>query len=144
MRCGAVGRERAGWRRGVGGGAMILMVLIGVALLLVLMFGNFGGQSYMQGVSGAKKQGEETGVQMLAQSLMQTITAVRATDPEAVPMTFEDLGAPASAFIDPWGNPIRWEYDDPARPTRVIVISDGPDNRAGTEDDIRVEKPLAL
>lgn len=145
MRIESVGRERAGWRRGQGGGALILLLLIGVALILVLMFGNFGGnQSYMQNVANAKKKGDKMGVDVLAYSLVQMITAVRATNPDAVPKTFDDLGTSESAYIDPWGDPIRWEYDDPTHPTKVTVISDGPDNRPNTEDDVKVEKTLPL
>ena len=145
MRIESVGRERAGWKRGIGGGGMILMLLIGVALVLVLMFGNFGGnQSYMQNVATGKKKGNEMGVDVLAYSLVQMITAVRASDADAVPMTFDDLGVSESAYIDPWGDPIRWVYDDPKHPKSVIVISDGPDNRPDTEDDVRVEKVLPL
>lgn len=136
------GRERAGWRRG--NGALILMLLIGVALVLVLMFGNFGGKSYMQNVAGAKKKGNETGVDVLAYSLVQMITAARATNPDAVPTSFEDLGAAESAYIDPWGKPIRWEYDDAKHPKSVRVISDGPDGQPGTGDEVVVEKPLPL
>lgn len=139
----ADGREVRGWRRGAGGG-LILMVLIGVALVLLLMFGGFGGKSYMQNVAGAKKKGETLNIDVVAYSLVQSITAVRASDPDAAPKTFEELGVPPSAFQDPWGQPIRWEFDDDRRPTNVTVISDGPDGQAGTEDDIRVEKRLSL
>lgn len=132
-----------GWRRG--NGALILMVLIGVAIMLVVMFGNFGGnKSYMQNVAGAKKKGDTTGVEVLAYSLVQMLTHERAMNPDSVPTTFEAMGTTESAFIDPWGKPIRWEFDDPTRPTSVTVISDGPDGLPGSEDDVVVEKPLPL
>lgn len=134
-----------GSRRAGAGGGLILLLLIGVALMLVLMFGNFGGnKSYMQNVAGAKQKGNETGVDVLAYSLVQMITAVRATDPEAVPTTFDQLGVSPANFTDPWGSPIRWEFDDATRPKNVTVISDGPDNQPGTEDDVRIEKPLPM
>ena len=143
MRAHSIG-NRTGWRRGGAGGGLILLLLIGVALMLVLMFGNFGGKSYMQNVAGAKQKGNETGVDILAYSLVQMITAVRAGDPEAAPMTFDELGVSESSFIDPWGAPIRWEYDDEQRPTKVTVISNGQDGQPGTEDDVRVEKVLPM
>jgi len=132
------------WRRGGVGGGLILMLLMGVALILVLMFGNLGGKSYMQNVAGAKQKGNETGVDVLAYSLVQMITAVRASDPGAVPTTFDALGVSESTFIDPWGEPIRWEFDDETRPKNVTVISNGQDGQPGTEDDVRVEKPLPM
>ncbi len=134
-----------GSRRGGAAGGLILLLLIGVALGLVLMFGNFGGgKSYMQNVAGAKKKGEQTNISLLAHSLVQMITAIRTADPDATPQNFDELGASPAAYTDPWGNPIRWEYDDPQRPTSVTVISDGPDGQAGTEDDLREERELPI
>ncbi|HBS28887.1 MAG TPA: hypothetical protein DEB06_05435 [Phycisphaerales bacterium] len=129
-------------RRGAAG-VVLLVLLIGVALILVLAFGNLGGKSYTQTVVDAKKEGESI-VQAIDYRQLAILVADYRQQSNKLPSSMEDLDVPASTFKDQWGRPVRFRFEGarPADAREVIVVSSGPDGRPGTPDDTETRAPL--
>lgn len=125
-----------------GHGALLLLVLVAVAIILVLMFGNFGGGSYSQGLAGARREARQTAADINVRHLAILIAQHR-VEHGRLPTRPEDLDN-AEAFRDAYGNTISFTYDEP-RPggaTQVTFRSAGPDGVAGNEDDLVATAPL--
>jgi hypothetical protein len=122
-----------------GSGALMLILLLGVAIGLYLYFGNTSGnKSYVQTVVGAKKQGNELSIGIQAQQLAALISDYRMNHNGKAPASYQDMDIIPSSFNDQWGHPLRFKFDaEPARDAKdFLVTSDGPDGKADTEDDI--------
>lgn len=118
-----------------GHGALILVVLIAMAIILVLMFSGFGGGSYMQQQTTARKQGREMAHTLNTRQLTMLISMYR-DQHGRLPKNAAELDN-ASAFRDQWGNPITFTFEqNPAGQTTVVYRSPGPDGESGTPDDI--------
>jgi len=140
------GKGRGGSTRRKAGfsGAAILFLLIGVAVILILMFGNFGGgKSYTQAVSDAKKEGENI-VQTIDYGQLGMLVAIYRQENDKLPATFADLEVAPDTFKDQWGDPVTFRFDTAraADATEVIVVSKGEDGRAGTPDDLETRVRL--
>lgn len=120
-----------------GHGALILSVLIAIAIILILMFGNFGGGSYMKQVSNTRKKGKDTAAEISTQQLTILIAQYRQTNGK-LPANWEELEAPAESYRDPWGQPLTFtcETDKRTGSTKVTFRSIGPDGEANTADDV--------
>jgi hypothetical protein len=125
----------SGARRG--SGALILVVLIALAIILYLMFGNGGsGGSYMKQMSNARVNAKRTVQEINTQQLSILIGQYR-QEHGKLPQTAADMEAEAY-FKDPWGGPITFTFESSKGPgggTRVHYHSNGPDGEAKTEDD---------
>ena len=123
----------------------LIALLLVMAIGLYLMFGSMGGSSYADGVNKARKQGQQVSIDMQAQQLLTSVTQYQLTNGQ-LPETMEDLEAPSKAFLDPWGQQVRFtcEEDRRARKGVLTITSAGPDGEFGTEDDLVVEKDLPL
>ncbi len=123
-------------------GALILVVLIGLAIMLWLYFGSTGGnKSYMQTVVQAKKEGASVGAGIQAQQLAILVADHRMNHNGKAPASFAEMGAEEVSFRDQWGKPVRFRVDASA-PNVLVVISDGPDGRPDTQDDVSVTANL--
>lgn len=125
-------------------GAAILFLLIGVAVILILMFGNFGGgKSYTQAVSDTKKEGESLAQQLDYRQLGLLVAQYRLEN-DKLPASIDDLGVAPGTFKDQWGDPVTIRFDTTraADAREVIIVSKGEDGRAGTEDDLETRVPI--
>lgn len=134
---------------GVGGfsGLGILLALIVVGVVLFLYFGNAGtNKSYMQNVVESKKRGEDMNLTIQAQQLAALVVDYRMNHNDRAPTSFEDLGVDASSFRDVWGQTMTFRVAPAGagKPGSVELISSGPDQKPGTEDDITASSPLPL
>jgi hypothetical protein len=123
----------------------MLVLLAGVALTLILMFGSFcSNKSYMQTVVQTRKEGNELSIALQAQQLALLIGDYRLNKNGKSPATYLDLGVPESSVLDQWGHTLHFRYPaaNPSDAKEVIVISDGPDGIAGTPDDLTARVPL--
>ncbi len=137
----AAARSHLRWQRGFSG-ALILVILIGLAVMLWLYFGSTGGnKSYMQTVVQTKKEGESLGAGIQAQQLAILVADYRMNNHGKAPASFAQMGADESSFRDQWGKPVRFRVE-PNAPNVLVVISDGPDGRPDTEDDVMVKANL--
>jgi hypothetical protein len=124
-----------------GHGALIVVVLIALAIVLYLMFGNMGGTSYMQQVGETRKQGRAM-VETLNTRQLSILIAQYRVEHDRLPRTAADLGNEA-AFRDRWGGPITFTFEEsPSGHTVVIYHSNGPDGERGTELDIEQRDTL--
>lgn len=122
-----------------GSGALMLILLLGVAIGLFLYFGNTSGKkSYVQTVIGAKKQGNDLSIGIQAQQLAALISDYRMNHDGKTPVSYQEMDIIPSSFNDRWGHPLRFKFDaESARDARdFLVTSDGPDGKPDTEDDI--------
>jgi len=123
-------------------GLSLLGILVVVAIILVMYFGSFGGnKSYMQQVQQTKKDSEQLNLSLQARDLATGIAAYALTNNDRMPQTYEDMGLNQSSYVDPWGNPMRFEITD-GPPREVVLISNGPDGQPGTADDQTGRAPL--
>ncbi len=126
-------------RRGSGG--LILVVLVALAIVLALYFGNFGGSgSYTQQLSGARKAGRQVAVDMNTQQWVTLIAAYRLQN-NKLPAAAADLDSPG-AFVDPWGSPVVFSFSEQGGQTMVTFTSPGPNGLAGDEDDVKKTVPV--
>lgn len=128
-----------------GSGALMLLLLLGVAVGLFLYFGNTSGnKSYMQTVVETKKQSDSLSIGIQAQQLATLISEYRMSHDNKVPASYQDLGVMPSSFNDQWGHPLRFKFDAPSpRDAKdFLVISDGRDGKPDTEDDISTRVAL--
>jgi hypothetical protein len=122
-----------------GSGALILVVLLALAIMLYLMFGNGGsGGSYMKQMSNARVNAKATVQQINTQQLSILIGQYRQEHDGKLPQTAADMDA-ESAFRDPWNGPITFTFETArggaGATTRVHYHSNGPDGEPKTEDD---------
>lgn len=127
-------------------GVFLLVILLGVGVMLILMFGNLGGPSYVQNVVTAKKRGESLSIGIQARQLAILIADYRMNHDGRVPSTYQEMGADPSSFLDQWHRPLRFRFEGTnTRDAReVLVISDGPDEKPDTPDDIIERVPLQV
>ncbi len=124
-----------------GNGALILAVLIVLAIVLFLLFGNMGGTSYMGQVKQTRDQGRETARQMQTGQMSLLIAMYRQTN-RKLPATPADLESPG-AFNDPWGKEMTFSFvESPPQPTTVKYQSAGPDGEFKTADDVEYTDKL--
>jgi cell division protein FtsB len=125
-----------------GHGAVILVLLLGVALVLYLAFGNMGGgKSYTQQLSTTRQQGIQMARELETRQLSILIAQYRAEN-NRLPQTAADLDNDA-AFRDPWGNPLTFTFETPRNgPVKIFYRSAGPDGELNTEDDVVKEDSL--
>jgi hypothetical protein len=122
-------------------GALILLLLIGVAVMLFLMFGGPGQPGVAQKALETKEAGEQIADEIQVRSIMQLVAAEMMSpgrDRRDPLPSMDDLGESARAITDHWGNRFRLDYEtDPSRraPT-ALITSAGPDGQFDTEDDI--------
>lgn len=132
--------------RGFSGFGLII-VLLAIAVGLFLYFGSTGGQkSYMQNVAGARKEAKTFSIGVQAQQLATLVAEYRMSNNGKAPSTYDDMGVSASSFLDEWGHPLRFRFDapQPRDAKDFLVISDGPDGKPDTEDDVSARVPLAF
>lgn len=115
----------------------LIALLVVMAIILFLFFGNAGGGSYSQQVVETRRQGQAMAIRLNTQQLSILIATHRQTTGK-LPRGVADLEAPANAFRDPWGQPITFvcEEDRASGGTKVTYRSNGPDGEPNTEDDI--------
>lgn len=120
-----------------GGAAFgIIGLLIVVAIILYLMFGNMGGgSSYADKVNTTRKQGREMANELSTQQMTLLIAMYRQNN-EKLPKKPADLESPGS-FNDQWGQEMTFTFEESGGRTKVTYHSIGPDGEANTEDDIK-------
>lgn len=135
--------SRVGNRGNAGYG--LIGVLVVLAIVLYLMFGTSGGTSYMDEANEAREQGQKLSIDVQAQQLYTSVTQYQIAN-GSLPQSMEDLGAPAGAFVDPWGQQVRFTCEEDARARKGVlrVESAGPDGEFGTGDDVVAERELAM
>lgn len=131
-------------RRGFAGFGLIGILLV-LAIILFLYFGSTGGnKSYMQTVVETKKNSESLGFAIQAQQLAIFVADYMANHNNKPPTTYEEMGAEPSSFRDTWGNPFRFTVNAaaPGVPSALTLLSNGPDGKPGTDDDIAASAGL--
>lgn len=118
-----------------GGGAMILGVLIVLAIVLYLMFGNMGGTSYMGQVKKTRDKGRDMAQQIRTEQMSLLIAMYRQTN-KKLPKEPADLESP-NAFNDPWGKEMTFTFTEGPQGTVINYLSAGPDNEFKTDDDVK-------
>lgn len=123
----------------------LIGLLVVLAIILYLLFGNMGGTSYMDEVNKGRKQGQQASIDMQAEQLLTCITQYQLAN-DALPKSMEDLEAPAGAFVDPWGLQVRFSCEkDPRSGHGVVhIVSAGPDGEFDTEDDLTTTRDLSI
>ncbi|MCC7390288.1 MAG: hypothetical protein IT431_16150 [Phycisphaerales bacterium] len=123
----------------------LIGVLIVMAIVLYLLFGNMGGTTYMDEVQKGKERGQEVNLDMQAQQLLTSVTQYQLAN-DALPRSMEDLEAPAGAFVDPCGLQVRFTCEKEERSGKglIRIVSAGPDGEFETEDDVTVTKDLPI
>jgi hypothetical protein len=125
-------------RRGNAG--LIIVVLLALAIILYLMFGNMGGgKSYMGTVASTRKQAKQTVQDINTQQMSMLIAMYRQRNGK-LPKSPADMDDDAQFFKDPWGGPLTFTFEESkggrGGATRVVYHSNGPDGEAKTEDDV--------
>lgn len=131
-------RTRPGFRPAFGAGLIVILIVL--AIVLILLFGNFGSGSYTGQVAQARKQGIEVRQDIVTMEMSRLISIYRQANGK-LPASPADLEAPG-AFRDPWGTDVTFTFREEAGATKVIYKSNGPDGEAGTEDDVTREDSL--
>ncbi len=123
----------------------LIGILVVMAIILYLMFGNMGGTTSMDEVNKARKQGEQVSIDMQAQQLLTSVTQYQLAN-DALPQSMEDLEAPAKAYLDPWGLQVRFTCEKDLRSGKGLlhIVSAGPDGEFETEDDLTMTKDLPM
>jgi len=122
-----------------GHGILILSVLLAVALMFVLMYGNFGGGgSYTQQIAKTRDTARVIAAEIKGRDLATLIAQYRA-DNNKLPESLADLEAPPAATRDQWGQDLTISYKDD---DVVVITSIGADGQAGTEDDSVIEERI--
>ena len=127
----------------LGAGIGLLMMLIVVGIGLSMMFGGFGGKSYMQTVNQGRKQGIDTAAEISTQQLTTCIMAYKLSN-NKLPQTPEELDC--GPLLDPWKRPMTFTYKTEKGGSGEIITviwrSAGPDANMNTSDDIVKEDRL--
>ncbi|MBS0195311.1 MAG: hypothetical protein JSR77_00980 [Planctomycetes bacterium] len=117
-----------------GNGALILCVLIAMAIILYLMFGNMGGTTYMTQVKKTRDNGRETARQIRTEQMTLLIAMYRQTNSK-LPTTPADLESPGT-YNDSWGKEMTFTFEVRNGKTMVKYHSAGPDGEFKTADDV--------
>jgi len=129
------GGVMAAWRRG-GASFGLIALLITMAIILYLMFGNMGGgSSYADKVNKTRKQGRETANEISTQQMTLLIAMYRQNN-QQLPKIPADLESPG-AFNDQWGQEMTFTFETVRGKTTVTYHSIGPDGEPNTEDDLK-------
>lgn len=136
-------RSRAASRGSAAFGLIALLVVM--AIVLYLLFGNMGGTTYVDEVNKGREQGQQVSIDLQAEQLLVSVTQYQLAN-DALPESMEDLEAPAGAFLDPWGVQMRFtcEKDQGSGRGVLHIVSAGPDGEFETEDDLVVTRDLAV
>lgn len=113
------------------GGLALLLVIVIIAVAITMNAG--GNKSYVENVAEARRTGQQMDITLDTRSIVQLVTAYQLEN-NRYPAGFDDLGQAAPR--DPWGNELTFTIDASTNPGTLVVTSPGPDNAAGTEDDI--------
>jgi hypothetical protein len=116
-----------------GHGALLILVLLGLAVMLYLYFGNMGGTSYMQQVKTTKDKGQEMARQ-ISTSQMSLLIAMYREQNKSLPKTPADVDSPG-AFNDPWGREMTFTFEQTPKGTKIIYSSLGQDGEPKTGDE---------
>ncbi len=109
------------------------MVLLGLALMLYLYFGNMGGTSYMQQVQKSKASAE-TEVRQISTDQLCILIAMYRDQNNKLPTTPADIDSPG-AFNDPWGKEMTFTFEKKNAKTIAKFLSAGRDGEFKTDDD---------
>ncbi len=118
----------------------LIAILVVLAIILYLAFGNLGGTSYTQQVAQTKSNARDLAVRLNTQQWSILIAQYRQAH-DKLPASAADL---EQALSDPWGNAVTFTFEEDRRSgrTRVTYRSNGRDGEAGTEDDIAQTEDL--
>lgn len=116
-----------------GNGLLILVVLIAVAIVLYLMFGNMGGTSYMEEVKKTKDRGESM-AREISTGQMSLLIAMYRQSNGRLPASPGDMESPG-AFNDRWGREMSFTFASRGGATIVTYRSGGSDGVLGNDDD---------
>jgi hypothetical protein len=114
----------------------LIALLVVLAIVLLLYFGNAGGGNYAQQLSEARKQGQRLEMRLNTQQLTLLIATYRQQNGK-MPRTWEEMEAPPAAYTDPWGHAMTVAVEEErAGGARVTYRSAGPDGEPNTGDDL--------
>lgn len=126
-------------------GLGILVVLIGLAIVLFIAFGNMGGKSYMKTVAEAKEEAEQTVTHAYLAEIARMTGMYELTNAR-YPNSMDELIAFAGEggvwANDPWGNPYAISVDANAKTVRIT--SAGPDGQPGNDDDQTFDQRIPM
>lgn len=124
------------WSRRGNAGILLLVVLIGLAIGLWLMFGPTGsdGSSYADKVVETKEMGEELADDLQLRSIGQVVTAYK-LETGKMPESMDDI-PDARVVVDRWEQEYRLRKVDDFT---FEIQSPGPDGLFDTEDDLVME-----
>lgn len=119
-------------------GFTLIELLVVVAILGIL--GAIATTSIVGHIDDSRKTAAKQSVDSISGAISSIYMREHSKLPTDLKVLIEDRGDKGpileggeGALEDPWGNPYRIEV----KGKRFVVISDGPDEQAGTEDDIR-------
>lgn len=121
------------------GGLVLLVVIVIIAVAITMNMG--GNKSYVENVAEARRTGQQMDVALDTRSIVQMVSAYYLEN-DRYPATFADMGQTPPR--DSWGSELAFSIDTTARPPVLVVTSPGPDEQAGTEDDIVRREPLPV
>jgi predicted PurR-regulated permease PerM len=120
-----------------GHGALILVVLLGLAIILIMMFAG-GNHSYMNQVNQTRKQGKQMVKDIETGQLTTLIAQYRQENNGKLPTSWEEIESAPRELYAPYGKPMtfKFETDKKTGKTYVFYHSDGPDGEPNTGDEI--------
>lgn len=123
----------------------LIALLLVMAIVLYLMFGNMGGTTTLDQVKKGRERGQQVSIDMQAEQLIVGVTQYQLAN-DKLPRSMEDLEAPAGAYLDPWGQQMRFSCDRDVRAGKsaITIVSAGRDGEFETEDDVVVVRDLPL
>lgn len=139
-------RQNARPGRSIGTGIGLVLSLVVMLIAMAMYFGGFGGKSYMQNVSGARKQAIQQVQDINTQQLNLCIAQYKLQH-SRLPQTPEELDV-GPALLDHWKKPMTFSYETDREggreSTTVIWRSAGPDGVMNTPDDVVRRDRLVL
>ena len=126
-------------------GLGIHVVLIGLAIVLYLAFGNMGGKSYMKTVADSKKKAEDTVTHIYLNQIAQLVGMYElnhARYPNSMAELLADGNDAGAWSNDPWGTQYTISVDKNTK--TVHITSAGPDTKFGNEDDQTFDQPIPM
>ncbi|MCA9282565.1 MAG: type II secretion system protein GspG [Phycisphaeraceae bacterium] len=126
-------------------GLGILVVLIGLAIVLYLAFGNMGGKSYMKTVADAKDKAEDTVTHIYLNQIAQLVGMYELNNaryPNSMDELIRYSGDGGAWSNDPWGTQYTISVDKNTK--TVHITSAGPDTQPGTADDQTFDQPIPM